>query len=166
MAPKTLNEALVEELKDLYDAEHQIIEALPKMAQATQHTQLRQAFEQHLEQTRGQVQRLEQVFQALGEKPQRKHCKGVAGLISEGNEHIKNGGDPDVLDAALIGSAQKVEHYEIAGYGTARTWARQIGNQQVANLLQQTLDEEGETDHKLTQLAESRVNRDAQRQAA
>jgi ferritin-like metal-binding protein YciE len=163
---KSLEDLYVEELKDLYDAEHRIIDALPKMEQAAESPDLKSAFQKHLQQTRHQVQRLEQVFQQLGCQPERKTCKGIHGIISEGEELITKGGDPEVLDAGLIGGAQKVEHYEIAGYGTVRTWAEQMGMNQAVQLLQQTLDEEGQTDKLLTQLAERHINRDAQRQAA
>ena len=162
---KTLNDLYVEELQDLYDAEQQITEALPKMAEAANHPQLKAAFQQHLEQTRGQIRRLEQVFQSLGQAPKRKTCTGVKGIIAEGQDKIKHGADPDVLDAGLIGAAQHVEHYEIAGYGCVRTWATELGFKDQARLLQQTLDEEGETDKKLTALAESRINAEAQRGA-
>jgi len=164
--PDTLQDLLTEELKDVYDAEHQIIEALPKMAKACCAPDLKMAFERHLEETRNQVTRLDQVFQQLGCKAERKTCHGVKGLISEANELIKKGGDPEVLDAALIGGAQKVEHYEIASYGTLRTWCMRLGHTQAAALLQQTLEEEGSTDHKLTSLAESHINQDAVNQGA
>ncbi len=161
-----LQELLIHELKDLYDAEHHIIDALPKMADAAHSPDLKQAFKMHLEETKNQVSRLEQVFQLMGEKADRKSCPGVQGIIKEGQEIMKKGGDPEVIDAGLIGAAQKVEHYEIAGYGTARTWARQLGHSQVANLLQQTLEEEGNTDHKLSRIAESHINLEAVKQAA
>ena len=160
-SPRSLRDLYIEELQDLYDAEQQILQALPKMAQAASHAELRTAFEQHHRQTEGQVRRLEQIFQKLGASATGKRCKGTAGVIAEGEELIKQGGDPDTLDAGLIGAAQKVEHYEIAGYGTARTWARLLGEEDAAKLLQQTLDEEGQTDHKLTQLAERKLNKDA-----
>ncbi len=156
-----LQDLFVEELKDLYSAENQILKALPQMADAAATPELKQAFQEHLEQTRGQVQRLEQIFQKLGASPTGKRCKGTAGVIAEGEELMKQGGDPDTLDAGLIGAAQKVEHYEIAGYGTARTWARLLGENDAAQLLQQTLDEEGQTDKKLTQLSERKLNKDA-----
>lgn len=164
--PDTLQDLLVEELKDLYDAEHQIMEALPKMAKACSAPDLKMAFETHLEETRNQVTRLEQVFQQFGCKADRKTCHGVKGLIAEANELIKKGGDPEVLDAALIGGAQKVEHYEIASYGTLRTWCMRLGRAEAASLLQQTLEEEGNTDHKLTRIAESHVNQEAASQTA
>jgi ferritin-like metal-binding protein YciE len=164
--PGTFRECYVEELRDLYDAENQILTALPKMAQAASHAELRKAFESHLRQTEGQVARLEKIFDALGEKPTGKKCVAMAGLIKEGDELIKEGLEPDVLDAALIGAAQKVEHYEMAGYGTARTWAKRLGEQEACQLLQQTLEEEAATDEKLTKLAEPRINKDAMAAAA
>lgn len=158
---KTLHDLYVSEMKDLYSAENQILKALPKMAQAASSPMLQQAFQEHLEQTRMQVQRLDQIFERLGQKPTGKKCKGMEGLIEEGKEMMDENMEPDVLDAALIVAAQKVEHYEMAGYGSARTYAHMLGEHEAAQLLQQTLDEEGETDKKLTQLAESVVNREA-----
>jgi ferritin-like metal-binding protein YciE len=156
------NESLLglykETLKDLYDAENQILKALPKMAEETKNADLRSAFRGHEQVTRRQVQRLEKVFQSLGENGEGKTCKGMRGLIAEGEEAMKEHKDSDVLDAALIAAAQKVEHYEIAGYGCARTYAAMLGLHDQADLLQETLDEEGETDKKLTELAESVVN--------
>jgi ferritin-like metal-binding protein YciE len=157
----SLQELLVEELKDLYDAEHQLTKALPKMAQAATNPQLQNAFNQHLTETEGHVTRLEQVFQALGEQPSRKTCKAMKGLVEEGSEVIEEKMDPEVKDAALIASAQRVEHYEIAGYGAARTFAQTLGQNDVAQMLQQILNEEGNADKKLTQIAESRVNQQA-----
>jgi ferritin-like metal-binding protein YciE len=165
MKTESLRALYVTELKDLYDGEKQILGALPKMAQNASDPQLRAAFEEHLQQTRAQVARLETIFQRLGQSPGGKKCTGIAGIISEGEELIKQKPDPDVLDAGLIGGAQKVEHYEIAGYGTVRTFARMLGDNEAANLLQQTLDEEGQTDKKLTQLAERGINREAARAA-
>jgi ferritin-like metal-binding protein YciE len=159
--PATLKDLLTEELQDLYDAEHQILEALPKMAKAAGDAKLKKAFEEHRMQTEGHVQRLEQVFKCMGAKAERKPCKGVKGLIAEGQSLIKEGGDADTLDAGLIAAAQKVEHYEMAGYGTCRTWATQLGINDACQLLQQNLDEEGKTDKKLTRLAESFINREA-----
>lgn len=163
MKLETLRDLYVEQLKDLYSAETQIVEALPKMAKAASNTQLRSAFEQHLTQTKQQVQRLEQVFQSLDEKPGGTTCKGMQGLLKEGEEMIKMKGDPSAIDAGLIAAAQRVEHYEIAGYGCVRTYADMLGDTQGAKLLQQTLDEEGTTDKKLTQLAESVINLEADR---
>jgi ferritin-like metal-binding protein YciE len=161
MSIKSLEDLYVEELKDLYDAEHQILEALPKLAQAASAAKLKTAFEQHEKQTEGQVKRLEQIFKERGESPKGKKCKGVAGLIVEGQELLKEDAEPEVRDAGLIAAAQKVEHYEIAGYGTVRTYAQLLGETEAAKLLQQTLDEEGETDKKLTTLAEGSINRKA-----
>jgi ferritin-like metal-binding protein YciE len=161
MSMKSLEDLYVEELKDLYDAEHQILEALPKLAQAASAARLKAAFEQHQKQTEGQVKRLEQIFKERGESPNGKKCKGVAGLIAEGQELLKEEAEPEVLDAGLIAAAQKVEHYEIAGYGTVRTYAQLLGETKAAQLLQETLDEEGETDKKLTTLAEGSINKKA-----
>jgi ferritin-like metal-binding protein YciE len=161
MSLATIRDLYEEELKDLYDAESQILQALPKMSQAAHSPELKRAFEEHLEQTKGQVQRLDTIFQQMGSKPAGKKCKGMAGLLAEGEQMLKEKADPDVLDAGLIAGAQKVEHYEIAGYGTVRTYARLLGEQEAAKLLQQTLDEEGQTDKKLTSLAEREINRKA-----
>lgn len=158
----TMQDLYLEELRDLYSAEGQIINALPKMARNAGHDKLRTAFEEHLEVTREQVKRLETIFDNLGEKPTGKECKGMKGLIEEGSEILEEEGDPDVKDAAMIAAAQRIEHYEIAAYGTVRTYADQLGLRDHVELLQRTLDEEGNTDKRLTQLAESRVNRDAE----
>lgn len=157
----SLKDLLVHELKDLYSAENQILDALPKMADAAEHAELRQAFEEHRRQTEEHVRRLERIFEGLNEKPGGEKCKGMQGLIAEGEELLKKQDRGDVLDAGLIAAAQRVEHYEIAAYGAARTYARRLGLQEDAQLLQQTLDEEGNTDERLTQIAESRVNEDA-----
>lgn len=154
----SLQELLVEELKDLYDAEHQLTKALPKMAKAATNTQLQTAFTTHLSETEGHIRRLEQAFEAMGEKASRKTCKAMKGLVEEGSEVIEEDADPQVKDAALITAAQKVEHYEIAGYGSVRTFAQELGLNDVATLLQQNLDEEGAADKKLTKIAEGRVN--------
>lgn len=154
----TLHDLLIEILKDTYDAEHQITKALPKMAKNATAPDLIASFQQHLAETEVHIQRLDQVFAALGEKPSRKACKAMQGLVEEGEEVIKEKMDPDVKDAALIAAGQKVEHYEIAAYGTMRTFAQQMGHDQVAQMLQTTLDEEGTTDKKLTMLAESAIN--------
>lgn len=159
----TMKELFVHELKDLHDAEKQILKALPKMAKKATHTELKNAFEEHERQTEEHVRRLERVLDDLGEKPGGVKCKGIRGIISEGEESMKEVDDDDVRDAAMIAAAQRVEHYEMAGYGTARTYARMLGNENAARVLQETLDEEGATDKKLTQLAESRVNPDALR---
>jgi ferritin-like metal-binding protein YciE len=163
MAEQTnpLEELLVEELKDLYSAENQIIKALPKMAKASSSPELRRAFERHLEETKRQVERLNQIGEALDTKLTGKKCKGMEGLIEEGKEIMAEDLDENAIDAGLIGAAQKVEHYEIAAYGTARTHAEMLGYTKAAKLLQQTLDEEGATDKKLTQLAESIINVEA-----
>jgi len=158
---KNLNDLYIEELKDIYNAELQITQALPKMINATKHSDLKKAFQTHLQQTQQHIQRLEQIFTRLNERGAGKLCKGMQGLIQEGEELIKSRADSDVLDAALIGAAQRVEHYEIAAYGTARTYARLLGYADDARLLQTTLDEEGETDHLLTALAERSINREA-----
>ena len=160
-----LQELLVEQLKDLYSAENQIIKALPKMAKNASNPELRAAFEAHLEETRMQVERLDQIAEEMGIRTLKgKKCAGMEGLLEEGKEVMQEF-DEDVLDAGMIGAAQKVEHYEIAAYGTARTHANMLGLKKVARLLQQTLDEEGRTDKKLTQLAESVVNVEALQEA-
>ena len=156
-----LQELLVDELKDIYSAENQIIKALPKMAKAASSPELKRAFERHLEETKRQVERLDQIGEALDIKMTGKKCKGMEGLIEEGKEIMSEDLEEDTLDAGLIGAAQKVEHYEIAAYGTARAHANLLGLNKIARLLQQTLDEEGNTDRKLTQLAESIINVEA-----
>jgi len=157
----TLKDLYVDELKDLYSAEKQLVKALPKMAKAANDPELQQAFRTHLKETTQHVERLEQICRELGVSPRGKKCVGMEGLIEEGSELIKEDPDPDVLDAGLINKAQHVEHYEMAGYGTVRTYARQLGFESQAELLQQTLDEEGRTDHLLTELAESGINVEA-----
>jgi ferritin-like metal-binding protein YciE len=157
----SLQEVLTDCIRDLYNAENQLVKALPKMAKAANSDELRAAFEEHLSQTEGHVTRLERVAEDLGIKPKGKTCQAMKGLIEEGQEIISNSGDPVAKDAALIGAAQKVEHYEIAAYGTARTFARVLGEEAAAELLQQTLDEEGEADKKLTAIAESGLNQEA-----
>lgn len=161
MEMETLRDLYIDELKDLWSAEKQLIKALPRMAKAATHPQLAKAFTTHLRQTEQQVARLERIFEELDESPRGKKCIGMEGLIEEGQELIKERPDPDVLDAGLIAKAQSVEHYEIAVYGTARTYARILGLERQADLLQETLDEEGETDKLLTQLAESSINLEA-----
>ena len=156
-----LQELLVDELKDLFNAENQIIKALPRMAKAASSPELKRAFEKHLVETRRQVTRLEQIGRALDVKLTGKKCKGMEGLIEEGKELLSEGLDESAVDAGLIAAAQKVEHYEMAAYGTARTHARLLGHGKIAQLLQQTLDEEGATDKKLTMLAERIVNPEA-----
>lgn len=157
----TLQALYIECLRDLYSAENQIIKALPKMRKNTTHEELAEAFDTHLEQTKVQVDRLLRIFEDLGKKPTGKHCKGMEGLIEEGKELLEEDIDPDVLDAGLLSSAQHVEHYEIAGYGTARTYAQLLGFEEHVELLQQTLDEEEQTDKLLTGIAQSSVNIDA-----
>jgi ferritin-like metal-binding protein YciE len=159
----SLNDLFVDQLKDVYSAERQIMQALPKMAKAASDPQLQQAFQEHLQQTQQQKDRLDQIFQNLGASSGRKKCVGMEGLINEGQELIDNGGAPEVIDAGLIAAAQKVEHYEISAYGTLRTYARMLGNEQVAGMLQQTLDEEARTDEKLSSLAERGINTQANR---
>jgi len=154
MPQQGLKELYIDELKDLYSAENQLVKALPKMAKGAASDELREGFEEHLEQTKGHVQRLEQIFEALGENPKGKKCKGMEGLIVEGSEVMEEDYEGNVLDAALIGAAQRVEHYEIAGYGTVRAMAESLGESEHVDLLTQTLDEEKETDEKLTALAE------------
>jgi ferritin-like metal-binding protein YciE len=155
-----LHDLFEDQIKDLYSAENQILKALPKMAKNATNPQLRTAFERHLEETRGHVTRLEQIAAELDFTPKGKKCKGAEGLIEEGKEVMEEFED-ETLDAGLIGAAQRVEHYEIAGYGTARTHAELLGYKKAARLLQQTLDEEERTDKKLTQIAESVVNVEA-----
>jgi ferritin-like metal-binding protein YciE len=162
MELETLKDLYIDELKDLYSAERQLIKALPKMAKAANDQNLQQAFRTHLKETTQHAARLEQICEELGVSPRGKKCVGMEGLIEEGTELIKEDPDPDVLDAGLISKAQHVEHYEIAGYGTVRTYARQLGFESQAELLQQTLDEEGRTDHLLTDLAESGINVEAE----
>lgn len=159
---KSLEDLFHHELKDLYSAEQQILKALPKMAAAADHQELRRAFQEHEQVTRDQVQRLDMIADDLGLDLRGHKCKGIEGIIEEGEDLLKTDADADVLDAGLIGAAQRVEHYEIAGYGTARTFARRLGYDRAAQLLQQTLDEEGSTDQRLTSIAESMVNPDAE----
>jgi len=154
----SFDDLIIEQLQDLYDAEKRLTTALPKMAEAAHSSSLKSAFQAHLRETEGQVTRLEQVFKMLGTSAKTKTCEAMKGLIAEGQEAISASGDPDVKDAALIAAAQRVEHYEIAGYGTVRTFAQRLGRSDVAQLLQQTLDEEAATDKKLTALAEASVN--------
>jgi len=149
----TLDELLVDELRDLLDAEKQLVRALPKMAKAASSQELKTAFQEHLEQTKGQVSRLEQVFENIGQRARSKPCKAMQGLVAEGQEIMQEEGAEQILDLALIGAAQRVEHYEIAAYGTARAIAKSLGNQEAVQLLQATLQEEELTDKKLTQVA-------------
>ncbi|MEP6668136.1 MAG: ferritin-like domain-containing protein [Chthoniobacter sp.] len=161
MKLNTLAELLHHELKDLYSAENQLVKALPKMAKAATNADLKAGFEEHLEQTKGHVERLDEIAGKLGVKLTGHKCKAMEGLIEEGAELIGEDAEDSVRDAGLIGAAQRVEHYEMAGYGTARTFARQLGHDEVADLLEQTLEEERATDQKLTELAESAVNVEA-----
>jgi len=158
MTLNSLDDLLLVQLQDLYDAEQRLTKALPKMAGAAKHKELKAAFQKHLRETEQHVTRLEKVFSILGQTAQRETCEAMKGLIAEGDEAISAGGSDDVRDAALIAAAQRVEHYEIAGYGTVRTLAEQLGHKEIARILQETLDEEGACDKALTQIAESRVN--------
>jgi ferritin-like metal-binding protein YciE len=151
----TLEQLLQEELRDIYDAEKQLVRALPKLAKAASSEELQNAFREHLEVTKGHVQRLEQAFEQLGMKPKSKPCAGMKGLVAEGQEVMSEDATEELMDAALIGAAQRVEHYEIAAYGTARTFAEKLGNDAVAELLQETLLEEKEADEKLTEISTS-----------
>jgi ferritin-like metal-binding protein YciE len=157
----TLKELYANELRDLYNAEGQLVKALPKMAKAASSDELKEAFEKHLEQTKTHIERLEEVFEELGEKAKGKTCQAMKGLIEEGSEVLKADGEDSVLDAAIIVAAQKVEHYEIAGYGSVRTFAQLLGQDKSAELLQETLDEESETNDLLNRLAEDIVNPEA-----
>src|SRR5882672_7260938 len=161
MEMNSLQDLFIHDLKDLYNAETQLTKALPKMAKAANDPDLKQAFQTHLAETEMQVQRLEQIFEELDESPKGKKCKAMEGLIEEGKELMEEDAQPAVMDAGLIGAAQKVEHYEIAGYGTVRTYAQMLGNDQAARLLQQTLEEEGNTDKKLNALAMQCINLEA-----
>lgn len=158
----TLEDLYTDMLKDLYSAEKQLVKALPKLAKNAQSPDLQKAFQEHLRQTEGHVERIERIFTDLEGSPRGKKCVGMEGLIEEGNEIIQEDAEPDVLDAGLIAAAQKVEHYEIASYGTARAWAERLGYDKAARLLQQTLDEESMANEKLTKIAESHVNMEAQ----
>lgn len=156
--PTNLREALVEEIKDLYNAEKQIVKALPKMAKGATNDELREAFESHLEETQGQVTRLERVFELLDEKPRGKHCAGMAGILEEGSETLEEDAEDAVMDAMLIAGAQRVEHYEITAYGTAIAWAEALELSEVADLLSESLAEEKAADEKLSAIAESGIN--------
>jgi|SRR5579872_4991069 len=150
---ESVRELLIEQMRDLYDAEKQLVKALPKLAKTASNEQLKEAFESHLEQTRGHVQRLEQAFEALDEKARSKPCAAMKGLIEEGKETMEEDLEDALMDSAIICAAQKVEHYEIAGYGTLTSWARSLGLDEVAQLLEETLEEEKEADQKLTEVA-------------
>jgi len=157
----TLHEAFIEELRDSYDAEKQLVKALPKLAKAAASTDLRAAFETHLKETRGHVERLEQVFESLDEKPRGKHCEGIAGIIEEGTSIMEEEFDDATMDACLIAAGQRAEHYEMAAYGTLVAWAQSMGHTEATNLLQGILNEEKAADKKLSSLAEGGINQDA-----
>jgi ferritin-like metal-binding protein YciE len=161
MKMETLKDLYIDELKDVYDAEHQIAKALPKMAKEATNEELRAAIEQHLDQTQTQIERLEQIFEELEEKPKGTKCEATKGLLEEAKRMMDEAEDDDVRDAAIIAAAQKVEHYEIATYGTLRTYAELLGHDEQAELLQETLDEEKETDENLTELAVTCINMEA-----
>lgn len=154
----SLRDLFIEELRDLYSAETQLVEALPKVVETADASELKSAIEHHLDETRGHVDRLETIFQEIGEDPSGETCEAMKGLIKEAEILLKAKGDPAVRDAGLIGAAQRVEHYEIAGYGTARSLARRLGHQEIAELIQKTLNEESKADEKLTSIAEGKVN--------
>ena len=162
MKLKTLSDLFADHMKDLYSAENQLIKALPKMAKSATNPDLRAGFEQHLEETRGQAERIEQICEDLGISPKGKKCAAMEGLIEEGKEIMEEDASPAVLDAGLIAAAQKVEHYEIASYGTVRTWAEQLGLEDAVALLEETLEEEKATDEKLTELAVTIINEEAE----
>ena len=161
MPMRNLQDALVEEMQDLLHAERQIKAALPKMAEKASNDELRTAFNEHIKQTDGQIERLEQAFQEIGAEATPKKCEGIQGILEEGEELMNDDVDPGVMNAILIASAQKVEHYEIASYGTVYTWAQMLEHGKAADLLKQSLDEEKQTDERLTRLAEKSVNKQA-----
>jgi ferritin-like metal-binding protein YciE len=161
MAEATLHDAFLEELRDTYDAEKQLTKALPKLAKTATSAELRDAFESHLEETRGHVDRLEQVFESLGQKPRGQHCEGIAGIIEEGKAIMEEDFDEVTMDACLIAAGQRAEHYEMAAYGTLIAWARAMGHDEAANLLEETLEEEKAADQKLTSIAEGGINQEA-----
>lgn len=154
----SMDELFLHQLKDLYDAELRLTDAIPKLAEKAKSSQLKAAFEDHLRETEKHVERLETIFEQLGQEAEREKCHAIVGLIAEGDDVLNAEGDADVLDAALIAAAQRVEHYEISGYGTARAFAQRLGNAYAAELLQETLDEEAAADEKLTAIAEGSVN--------
>jgi ferritin-like metal-binding protein YciE len=160
MKLKTLKDLYLDELRDVYDAENQIVKALPKMVKAATSADLQEVLREHLERTRDHVKRLEQVFDAMGETRKRKTCEGLKGLLEEGKELMEEDGEPAVMDAGLIAGAQRVEHYEMAAYGSLRTWARQLGDQKASRLLEETLNEEKEADQALSEIA-SAINSEA-----
>lgn len=158
---KNLEDALVDELRDILHAEKQLTKALAKMAKKASSEELREAFEEHREVTLEQIERLEKAFDVLGKAPRAKKCEGMFGILEEGKEHLEEDAEPSVLDAVMIADAQKAEHYEIASYGTVIAWAEQLGHNEIVRLLEQTLEEEKETDVKLTELAETLANQEA-----
>ncbi len=162
MEMESLRDLFVDQLKDIYSAETQITKALPKLTKAASSTELQNAFRMHLDQTQNQIKRLDEIFNNLGKNPKGKKCKGMEGLIEEGADMMKEDATPEVMDAGLIAAAQRVEHYEISAYGTARAYARMLGDERSASLLNQTLEEESQTDEKLNQLAEGQINIKAQ----
>jgi len=164
MEMESLRDLMIDELKDLYSAENQILKALPKMIKKATSPELKQGFEKHLKETEGHVERLDKIFQELDESPRGKKCKGMEGVIADGKELMEEDAEPDVMDAGLIGAAQHVEHYEIAGYGCVRTYAELLGLNNISKLLQKTLDEEKATDEKLTELARN-INVEAEEAA-
>lgn len=164
MEMESLRDLMVDELKDLYSAENQILKALPKKIKKATSPELKQGFEKHLKETEGHVERLEKIFKELDESPRGKKCKGMEGVIADGRELMEEDAEPEVMDAGLIGAAQHVEHYEMAGYGCVRTYAELLGLDNIAKLLQKTLDEEKATDEKLTELARN-INVEAKKAA-
>lgn len=158
---KSLNDLLIEQLTDLYDAEHQMVKALPQMAQVAESDELEEAFEEHLEETKEHIKRLERAFEKLGMSPKRKPCKAMEGILTEARESIQEKAEPSVHDALLITAAQRAEHYEIAGYGCVRAFAERLGHGEIAELLTETLEEEYSTDKILTEIAESDINEQA-----
>ncbi len=161
MAQKTLKEAFIDELRDTYDAERQLTKALPKMAKAATSPDLKEAFSSHLEETRGQIERLEKIFELLGEKARGKHCAGIAGIIEEGASIMEEDFDDATMDASLVAGGQRAEHYEMAAYGTLVAWARELGHREVGEFLQETLNEEKAADEKLSALAQDGINPEA-----
>lgn len=162
MELESLRDLFIDQLKDIYSAETQVTKALPKMAKKASSTELQNAFRMHLDQTQNQIKRLDEIFSSLGKNPKGKKCKGMQGLLEEGEEMMGEDADADVMDAGLIAAAQRVEHYEISAYGTARAYARTLGDDRAASLLDQTLQEESQTDEKLNRLAEGQINIRAQ----
>jgi ferritin-like metal-binding protein YciE len=160
MAEQTLKELYIDELRDLYDAENQLVKALPKLARKAQSEQLRNGIEEHLEHTKNHAKRIEQIFESLGAPAKGKKCKGMQGIVGEGSQALREGYEDSLLDSAIIGAAQRVEHYEIAAYGTVREFAKLLGENEAESLLNETLEEEKETDRKLTELA-TEINRQA-----